>query len=84
MKFERIITVRGVLSKWEFFIKMRAAFLAPILPQVMMELEESKEGRSHFDTTVYDEPFPSFFGYLLKKVLNSFNRAWYLLKTWYN
>ena len=38
----------GVLSKWEFFIKMRAAFLASILPQVMKE-GESKEGSSHFD-----------------------------------
>ena len=39
---------RGVLSKWEFFIKMRAAFLASILPWVMKE-GESKEGSSHFD-----------------------------------
>ena len=31
-----------------FFIKMRAAFLAPILPRVMEE-GESKEGSSHFD-----------------------------------
>ena len=38
----------GVLSKWEFFIKMRAAYLAPILPWVMKE-GESKEGSSHFD-----------------------------------
>ena len=38
----------GVLSKWEFFIKMRAAFLASILPGVMKE-GESKEGSSHFD-----------------------------------
>ena len=29
-------TYCGVLSKWEFFIKMRAASLAPILPRVMM------------------------------------------------
>jgi len=39
---------------------MRAAFLAPILSQDMVE-GESKEGSSHFDTTVYDEPF--IFGY---------------------
>ena len=37
-----------VLSKWEFFIKMRAAFIASILPRVMKE-GESKEGSSHFD-----------------------------------
>ena len=29
----------SVLSKWEFFIKMRAALLAPILPRVMKEGE---------------------------------------------
>ena len=38
----------GVLSKWEFFVEMRAAFLASILPQVMKE-GESKKGSSHFD-----------------------------------
>ena len=38
----------GVLSKWEFFIKMKAALLASILPRVMKE-GESKEGSSHFD-----------------------------------
>ena len=42
------ITYCGVLSKWEFFIKMWAVFLASILPWVMKE-EESKEGSSHFD-----------------------------------
>ena len=41
---DRVIwSYSGILSKWECFIKMRAAFLAPILPQVM------KEGSSHFD-----------------------------------
>ena len=38
----------GLPSKWEFFIKMRAAFPASILPRVMQE-GESKEGSSHFD-----------------------------------
>ena len=42
------LTYCGVLSKWEFFIKMRAAFLASILLWVMKE-GESKEGNSHFD-----------------------------------
>ena len=37
----------GVLSKWEFFIKMTAAFLASILPRVRKE-GESKAGSSHF------------------------------------
>ena len=32
----------SVLSKWEFFIKMRAALLAPILPEVMNSSFESK------------------------------------------
>ena len=48
-----------VQSKWEFFLKMRAAFLASILPRVMKE-GESKEGssalilmkNSHFDRTL--------------------------------
>ena len=35
-------TYCGVLSKWECFIKMRAAFLAPILPWVMKEGESKK------------------------------------------
>ena len=35
-------------EKSEFFIKMRAAFLASILPRVMKE-GESKEGSSYFD-----------------------------------
>ena len=42
------ISYSGVLSKWEIFIKMRAALLAPILPRVMKK-GESKEGSSHFD-----------------------------------
>ena len=36
----------SVLSKWEFFIKKRAALLAPILPRVM---KERAIGSSHFD-----------------------------------
>jgi len=32
----------GVLSKWECFITVRAAFLAPILPRVMEEGESKK------------------------------------------
>ena len=40
-------TYSGVLSKWEIFIKMRAALLAPILPRVMKK-GESKEGISHW------------------------------------
>ena len=45
---EEVISYYGVLSKWEFFIKLRAALLAPILPWVMKE-GESKEGSSHFN-----------------------------------
>ena len=45
------------LSKWEFFIKMRAALLAPILPRVMEEGESKKAAlilmkNSHFDRTL--------------------------------
>ena len=40
-----------VQSKWEFFIKMRAALLASILPRVMKK-GESKEGSSYFDSTL--------------------------------
>ena len=41
----------SVLSKWEFLIKMRGAFLAPILPRVMKE-GETKGGSSYFDETL--------------------------------
>ena len=46
----------SVLSKWEFFIKMRAALLAPILPRVMEEGESKKAAlilmkNSHFSRT---------------------------------
>ena len=44
-------TYCGVLSKGEFFIKMRAALLASILPRVMKK-GESKEGSSYFDSTL--------------------------------
>ena len=42
------ILFTGVLSKWGIFIKIRAALLAPILPQVMKK-GESMECSSHFD-----------------------------------
>ena len=38
----------GVLSNWEFFIRMRAAFITSILPWDMKE-GQSKEGSSYFD-----------------------------------
>ena len=55
-KNNTIVRYCGVLSKWEFFIRMRAASLAPILPRVMKEVE-SKQAvlilmkTSHFDRT---------------------------------
>ena len=47
----------GVLSKWDCFIKMRAAFLAPIHPWVMKERESKKAAlilmkNSHLDRTL--------------------------------
>ena len=47
----------GVLSKWEFFIKKRAAFLTSILPRVMKEGESKKAAlilmkNSQFDWTL--------------------------------
>ena len=47
----------GVLSKWERVIKMRAAFLSPILPWVMKEGESKKAAlilmkNYHFDRTL--------------------------------
>ena len=50
-------TYCSVLSKWEFFIKIRAALRAPILPRVMKEGESKKAAlilmkNSHFDRTL--------------------------------
>ena len=55
---KRTLIFCGVLSKWQvFFIKMRAAFLAPILPWVMKEGESKKAAlilmkNSPFDRTL--------------------------------
>ena len=53
-----VVRYCSVLSKWEFFIKMRAALLAPILPRVMEEGESKKAAlilmkNSHFDRTLW-------------------------------
>ena len=53
---------RSVPSKWDFFIKMRAAFLAPILPWVMKEGERARRQLSFWWKTLilighYGSPF---------------------------